>query len=137
MELVSNSIISLLNKITSVALYVNDDDSIKELITEEIEDTKVSWYSNREDVNLNKLNRINKFNNIISNMAFNMMGTRCYITIVTSAGQKYSNWVYEGASSDSYLNRYMPGNTADKGTNLIWKGIEKIIWKAMRACILM
>lgn len=124
-ELVSNSIDSLLKKIMSIAFYVNDDESIKELIMQEIEDSDASLFSNRENENLNKLNRINKFDSIISNMAFNMMGTRCYITIITSSGQKYTNWAYEGASSDSYLNRYMPGNTTDKGTSLIWKGIEK------------
>lgn len=124
-ELVSNSIDSLLKKITSLALYVNDDESIKELIMQEIGDSDAYSFSNRENENLNKLSRINKFNSIISNMAFNMMGTRCYITIVTSSGQKYTNWTYERAGSDSYLNRYMPGNTTDKGTSLIWKGIEK------------
>ena len=124
-ELVSNSIESLLNKITSIALYVNDDESIKELITQEIEDLGASSLSNQENKNLNKLNRINKFNSFISNMAFNMIGTKCYITIITSSGQKYTNWTYEGACSDLYLNRYMPGNTMDIGTSLIWKGIEK------------
>ncbi|HEX2947825.1 MAG TPA: sensor histidine kinase [Clostridia bacterium] len=124
-ELVSNSIDSLLKKMASIALYVNDDESIKELIQQEIEDSDASSFSNRENKNLSKLNRINKFNGFISNMAFNMIGTRCYITIITSSGQKYTNWTYEGAGSDSYLNRYMPGNTRDKGTNLIWKGIEK------------
>ena len=124
-ELVSNSIDSLLNKITSIALYVNDDESIKELITQEMENSDAYSFSNRENENLKKLNRINKFNNIISNMAFNMIGTRCYITIVTASGQKYTNWTYEGSGSDSYLNRYMPGNKMDIGTSLVWKGIEK------------
>jgi hypothetical protein len=109
----------------TIALLNENTESIKELIQQEMEDSDAPPFSNRENKNLSKLNRINKFNGFISNMAFNMIGTRCYITIITSSGQKYTNWAYEGAGSDSYLNRYMPGETMDKGTNLIWKGIEK------------
>jgi two-component system sensor histidine kinase YesM len=124
-ELVSNSIDSLLKKMASVALYVNDDESIKELILQEKEDLETSALSNPENRNLKRLNRINKFNSFISNMAFNMMGTKCYITIITLSGQKYTNWTYEGTFSDSYLNRYMPGNASDIKASLSWRGIEK------------
>ena len=38
-ELVSNSIDSLLKKMSSIALYVNEDENIKDLITQETEDS--------------------------------------------------------------------------------------------------
>ena len=118
--LVSNSINSLLQKMISIALYVNDDQSIKEMITQEAQIPGSN--ANTENEYLNKLNRINKFGSIISNIAFNMVGTRCYITIITSAGQKYTNWAYEGQNSDAYLEQYIHGGVA--GTGLVWKAME-------------
>lgn len=124
-ELVSNSIDSLLKKMNSIALYVNEDEGIKELITQEAKDLEDFSDTSPESKNLRKLNRINKFYSLTSNIAFNMMGTRCYITFITSTGQKYTNWAYEGGSSDIYFNKYLLEKIERKETGLVWKGIEK------------
>lgn len=121
-DLVSKSIDSLLGRMTSIALYVNDDGSIKDIILQETQNQSEVSALSPENENLSKLNRINKFNNIISNIAFNMVGTRSYITIVTSSGQRYTNWAYEGDRTDLYLNQYL---TEEKETSLVWKAVEK------------
>lgn len=124
-ELVTNSIDSLLKKMTSIALYVNEDGNVKELIEQETEDSGETSGLSQVNKNLRKLDRINKFNSIISNIAFNMMGTKCNITIITPAGQKYTNWSTEGESSNTYLDKYLLNKMMDKENSLIWKGIEK------------
>jgi len=48
-ELASNSIDSLLKKMASIALYVNDDESIKELIIQEMDELEEPTPSNREN----------------------------------------------------------------------------------------
>ena len=124
-ELVTNSIDSLLKNMNSIALYVNEDTNIKELIIQETEDSENTSNLNQESINLRKLNRINKFDSIIGNIAFNMMRIRCNITIITPTGQKYTNWAYEGEISDTYLDNLMHEKMAGKKAGLIWNGIEK------------
>jgi Predicted signal transduction protein with a C-terminal ATPase domain len=120
LQLVGNSVDSLFKRMNSIALYVSEDKSVKELLAQE----SISNVSNSEYTRLQrleKLSRINMFNNIIDNLAFNMLGTKNYITFITKNGMYFSNWSYEGQSSLEYLNSYS-GHIGS--TNLLWKGIE-------------
>lgn len=124
-KLISNSFDDLLKKMSSIALYVNEDEGIKDLMMRQVLNEATGTALNPGDENLSRLGTINKFNSIISNIAFNMMRTRCFITIITTDGQRYTNWPNDGKSSDTYLEKYISGENTAKGTNLIWKGIEK------------
>ena len=118
-ELVSNSVDTLLQKMYSLAMFVNDDESIHELITLEQSDILNAHNLTDSALAVRKLDRINKYNATISNLSFNMIGMRSYITIVTDQDSKYTNWAYENRLPDSFLQR--EGNV--KGN--IWIAFEK------------
>ena len=120
LQLVGNSVDSLFKRMDSIAMYVNEDKAVKELLEQEIDSTVPrSEYSSAQ--HLEKLTRINMFNNIIDNLAFNMVETKSYITFLTKNGTRFSNWNYEGQRSLTYFDSYL-GITG--ATNLHWKGIE-------------
>lgn len=118
LQMASDNINSLLKRMTSIALYINSDKNIKDLIESEsaIENDSSSSSSSI----LKNLERINKFNAYIENIAFNMMGTRSYITIITKSGNRYTNWNSGGPRSAAFLQNYLPENLQDKSPGFIW-----------------
>lgn len=120
LQLVGNSVDSLFKRMNSIALYVNEDKSIKDLLEQE-NDSFRSYGNATKEQRLEKLTRINMLGNIIDNLAFNMVGTKCYITILTNNNGRFSNWSYDGPKARAYFDSY-----ADRSgvTNLVWKGIE-------------
>jgi len=121
LDLVANSINGLLNKMYSLAYYVNEDDNIRELMMQEDEDSKNESGQSEAVLVSRKLDRIKKFESIMNNIAFNMMDAKSYVTFLTEAGGRYTNWTYEGHLSELYLARA----GAAKPTGEIWLGVEK------------
>ncbi|ABX40913.1 cache domain-containing sensor histidine kinase [Lachnoclostridium phytofermentans] len=114
LQMASDNINTLLKRMTSIALFVNSDKNIKGLIEDE---TTAD--------NLKNLDRINKFNSFIENIAYNMMGTRCYITVITKSGNRYTNWNSSGPSSSAFLEKYTPANLQNKSPGFIWSFLDE------------
>lgn len=91
-----NSLDNLLRNMSSLALYVNEDSGIKDLIMQEALDLSGNSGIDEKTLSLHKLDRIKKYNGFFSNIAFNMLGVRSYITVTTEAGGYYTNWAYTG-----------------------------------------
>ncbi|WP_312370979.1 cache domain-containing sensor histidine kinase [Lachnoclostridium sp.] len=123
LQMASDNINTLLKRMTSIALFVNSDKGIKDLI----EDESKSLTSNMitTDNNLRNLERINNFNSFIENIAYNMIGTRCYITVITKSGNRYTNWSSSGPSSTTFLEKYTPNNLQNKSPGFIWEFLDK------------
>ena len=117
LELVSKSVGGLLEKMYSIALYVNEDNSLREMINQEIEDQTEDL--SQATRNLRKLERINRFNSFINNITFNMIDSKAYVSIFTAGGAQYSNWSYETGRSEAFAAR--KGKTSDE----IWIDIER------------
>lgn len=120
-DLATDSVNSLLQKMYSLAMYVNDDENVRELIDEETEDADNSTGRTTETLSLRKLERIKKFDNFISNIGFNTMGIRSYITIVTQTGGHYTNLPFEGGYSNEYKRRMDAGKLSGE----IWVKFEQ------------
>ncbi len=123
LQMASDNINSLLKRMTSIALFVNSDKSIKDLIEAE-GSLEYDGLSTSSSI-LQNLERINKFNAFIENIAFNMMGTRCYITIITKSGRHYTNWNSSGTRSNAFLNSYMPENLQNRSPGFIWTYLDE------------
>jgi Predicted signal transduction protein with a C-terminal ATPase domain len=119
LQLVGNSVDGLFKRMDSIAMYINEDKAVKELLEQEVDNTAPAKPSGAQ--HLEKLTRINMFNNIIDNLAFNMVETKSYITFITKDGTRFSNWNYEGQRSLTYFDAYLG---ISGSTNLHWKGIE-------------
>ena len=119
-ELVANSVNYELKKMISVALYVNQDQNIKEIINQ-----KPPQPANVKMRNLYQLERINKLSSILENIAFTTMGTRCYMTILTQDGEKFTNWPLDAVSEEDYFRSYSLADFAKKDHRLLWKSLEK------------
>ena len=104
-ELISGSVNTLLQKMYSLALFVNDDGNIHELLNQELTDSTNAQGLSGPALAVRKLDRINKYSSTISNLSFNMIGMRSYITIVTGEGSRHTNWAYENRLPDSFLER--------------------------------
>ena len=115
LTLVANSIDSLLQRAYSMALYVNSNENIGQMLQEASSDASNIYALNPQALQLRKLERINQFNRIINNLAFNMIEVRSYITIVAE-GQMFINWTNTGEFSEKYLE--------NKHSNRIWFGFE-------------
>lgn len=124
-ELVANSVSYELKKMISVALYVNQDQNIKDILsqTPPLPGTSVGQPQNA--LNLFKLDRINKISAILQNIAFTTMGTKCYMTLITASGEKITNWPYEMMNEEAYFKNYSSKTFGAHHNELIWKSIEK------------
>ncbi|TCL62276.1 two-component system sensor histidine kinase YesM [Hydrogenispora ethanolica] len=118
-ELVANSVNYELKKMISVALYVNHDQNIKEIINQQ----PASW-ANAKTRNLYQLERINKVSGILENIAFTTMGTRCYMTVITQDGAKITNWPLDAVSEDDYFKDYTFEAFHEKDNRLLWRSLE-------------
>ena len=116
-ELVSKSVDSVIKKMYSIALYVNEDSSLREMIDQEFSDQNSDM--NNAVRNLRKLERINRFNGFINNITFNMIDAKAYISIITSAGTQYANWAYESGRSKAFEER------TGKTNGEIWIDVER------------
>ncbi len=119
LDLVGKNLSDLLMDMSSLALYVNNDKSIRELIAQEITDSAAGL--SEGELMLNKLDRINKFNNFFRNITFNIISPRSYMTVETVAGGHYSNWTYDGQLSPSYAERLERGDRSGE----IWIQFEE------------
>ena len=115
LTLVANSVDTLLQRAYSMALYVSNDDGVRHMLQEASSDASNAYGLNVQELQLRQLERINQFNHIINNLAFNMIEVRSYIT-VAAHGQMFMNWTYTGNFSESYI-RY-------KDSGRIWMAFE-------------
>jgi len=115
LTLVANSIDTLLQRAYSMALYVSNNEGVTQMLQEASSDASNGYGLNVQALQLRQLERINQFNRIINNLAFNMIEVRSYITIAANA-QMFMNWTYTGHFSESYT-RY-------KDSSRIWIGFE-------------
>ena len=117
--LVSNSVEALVQTATSLVHYVSDDENIRHMLREEaMHDANADGLSEQE-LRLRRLDRVNRFNRIISNLSFNIIGVRSYITIATIDGQFFTNWPYDGTFSEAYLAR------GDDRSGAVWMDFER------------
>ena len=124
-KLVANTIDSMQQNMYSLAMYVNDDQNIRQLIAQASHDANNKDEMSASTISLRKLERINKFNDIISNISFNMMGIRSYITIATLSGEVYTNWSSESGLSEAFQRRLAVDEFDDEeSTGEIWREFE-------------
>lgn len=123
LQMASDNINTLLKRMTSIALFVNSDKGIKDLIEDESKSLNSDTLTTTNI--LGNLDRINKFNSFIENIAYNMMGTRCYITVITKSGNRYTNWNSSGPNSTTFLEKYTPANLQNKSPGFIWDFLDE------------
>ena len=115
-ELVANNVDSVFQKMYSLALYVNDDDNIKELLLEDYADSNGA---NSDSQSFRKLTRINRFNSLLSNLTFNLMIPHSYVSIIGVSGSSYTSWARNLDLPQSYSKHPM-----DEG-GAIWVELEE------------
>jgi two-component system sensor histidine kinase YesM len=125
LQLVASSVDEILGRMISASLYVSQDENIKLILQAESNISLIDDNIDQPKKMLERLNRINKVNNMLDNISFNTMGSKCYITLITPSGAKYTNWHYDGKLAEDYLLPYMNGKLIPSDNSVIWKDIEK------------
>ncbi len=117
-NLIRKSINDFLTRITSVIMFIYNDNNLQEIIE----------YENKEQLTggekFEKLKIIDKFKNSIQNLSYNTLGMDFYITIISPKNVIYTSYYTEQKKMQKYISQYTAGKINNYNNYIIEKGLE-------------
>jgi two-component system sensor histidine kinase YesM len=120
LEVVGNQIEDLLQRMIYVSLYVNNDDNLKSILLESDYPSAAVSQSDK----LRMWNRLNTVGKMFENLTFNVMRTKCYLTLISMSGYTYTSWSSLGTDLSRFAGRYRGHEQQQGGMYVRWVGLE-------------
>jgi hypothetical protein len=118
LEVVGNQIEDILLRMIYVSLYVNNDGNVRSILMQ----SRSAPNTGSRSGNLQLWARLDSIGRMFENLAFNVMRTNCYFTLVSPSGYTYTSWPSQGTDLQRYVAQY---TSPEPGLYVRWIGLEK------------
>ncbi len=123
-ELASNSIKGLHKRMLTTALYINRDQNITELLQQDANMVLDKAPPDSYEGVLKEYFQFTRMENLIENLSFNSIGSKNYISLITSSGKLFTNWPRERSDIEEFKKKYTKFMKEDAEDFVLWGGIE-------------